>query len=178
MRIVRHAVRSLLLAAAIFLSHNVAAEVTGAEGPRWACWYAPNQLSVQCLLTQAPTQDRQLRAMEVANRIDPRLPALVRHIWGSPEELAGAYIAIPLMNVPFELAFVSQLAKSVMCGRRKDCSIHFDGNADGLAAVRAAAIAAGASEAEVMAEAEAQGLRLDRIEVQANLPAPRKRPRV
>lgn len=178
MRIVRYVVRSLLLAAAVVFSHTVTAEVAAPDSARWACWYAPNQLSVQCLLTQAPTVGQQMRAMEVASRFDQRLPALVRQIWGSPEELAGAYIAIPLMNVPFDLEFVALLAKSVMCGTRKDCSIHFDGNTDGLAAVRAAAVAAGASEAEVMAEADAQGLRLARLEAEAATPVRKKRPRV
>lgn len=180
MRAFSHAVRSLLLIAAIAFSHSSFAEIVAPDSPRWACWYAPKQLSVQCLLTQVPTQGQQLRAMEVNSRIDQRLPAIVRQIWGSPEELAGTTISIPLMNVPFEMEFVAVLAKSAMCGSRKDCSIHFDGNVDGLAEVRATAVAAGASEAEVMAEVRAQGLQLARFEGAAETVAPvrKKRPRV
>ncbi|PKO86954.1 MAG: hypothetical protein CVU18_12460 [Betaproteobacteria bacterium HGW-Betaproteobacteria-12] len=180
MRVFRHAVRSLLLLAAIAFSHASFADIPGFpdDAPRWACWYSPEQLSVQCLLTRTPTQGQELRAAEVASRIDTRLPKLVRMIWGSPDELAGAYINIPLMSVPFEMDFVALLAKSVMCGSRKDCSIHFDRNADGLAAVRATAVAAGASEAEVMAEVGAQGMRLARIEAETIAPARTKRPRI
>ena len=180
MRVIRHAVRLLLLLAALAFSQTSFADFAGFpdDAPRWACWYSPEQLSVQCLLTQTPTQARELRAAEIASRIDSRLPKLVRVIWGSPEELAGAYINIPLMSVPFDMNFVALLAKSVMCGSRKDCSIHFDRNADGQAAVRAAAVASGASEAEVMAEVSAQGMRLARIEAETGAPAPKKRPRI
>lgn len=180
MRVIRHAVRSLLLLAAIAFSHASSADFAGPTGdaPRWACWYSPEQLSVQCLLTRTPAHGQELRAAEVASRIDSRLPELVRIIWGSPEELAGAYINIPLMSVPFEMDFVALLAKSVMCGSRKDCSIHFDRNADGLAAVRAAAVASGASEADVMAEVGAQGMRLARIDAETLTPARKKRPRI
>ncbi|PKO31591.1 MAG: hypothetical protein CVU34_17155 [Betaproteobacteria bacterium HGW-Betaproteobacteria-7] len=180
MRVIRHAVRSLLLIAAIVFSHTSFADFAQFpdDAPRWACWYSSEQLSVQCLLTKTPTQGQELRAAEVASRIDSRLPKLVQLIWGSPEELADAYISIPLMNVPFDMDFVSLLAKSVMCGTRKDCSIHFDRNADGLAAVRAATVAAGASEAEVMAVVAAQGMRLARLEAETVAPARKKRPRI
>lgn len=180
MRVIRHAVRFLLLIAAVTFSHASLADSAQFpdDAPRWACWYSSEQLSVRCLLTRTPTQGQDLRAAEVASRIDRRLPNLVRLIWGSPEELAGAHINIPLMNVPFEMEFVALLAKSVMCGTRKDCSIHFDGNADGQAAVRAAAVAAGASEAEVMAEVDAQGMRLAGIEADSVAPVRKKRPRV
>ena len=180
MRVIRQAVRSLLLLAAVAFSPISSADLGGPsdDAPRWACWYAPEQLSVQCLLTRTPTQGQEQRAAEVASRIDRRLPELVRMIWGSPEELAGAYIHIPLMSVPFEMDFVALLAKSVMCGSRRDCSIHFDRNADRLADVRAAAVAAGASEAEVMAEVSAQGMRLARIDAETVAPARQKRPRI
>jgi hypothetical protein len=42
------------------------------------------------------------------------------------------------MSIPFEMEFVGLLAKPVMCGARKDCSIHFDKNSDGFAPIRAA----------------------------------------
>src|SRR5574343_1434853 len=152
MDLLRHVVYRILFVFMLGFVGHCSAEIgqPGSDGARWACWYAPSQLTVQCLLTRAPEADHAQRASEVARRIDRRLPALVRTIWGSPEQLAGAHISIPLMNVPFEMEFVSTLAKSVMCGARKDCSIHFDSNRDGLAAVRAAAIESGASEAEVM----------------------------
>lgn len=177
MRVVRHVVRSLLLSAALALFNSSFANIDSprADGPRWACWYAPTQLSVQCLLIHAPTQDLELRAAEVASRIDRRLPTLVRMIWGSPEQLAGTHISIPLMSLPYEMAFVGQLAKSVMCGSRKDCSINFDHNTDGFAPVRAAALESGTSESEVLAEMNAQNLVLAQAPGEAAAPASNKK---
>ncbi len=178
----RHVVRHVLLVLLFAVSGSSSADIAdpASEGTRWACWYAPAQLTVQCLLTRAPANGHALRAAEVASHMDRRLPALVRTIWGSPEQLAGDRISIPLMNVPFEMNYVGVLAKSVMCGSRKDCSVHFDGNSDGLAPVRAAAIESGRSEAEVMAEMSAQGIRLAQSEVEPEYVAPapvRKLPR-
>lgn len=166
MRDIRRVVRDLLLLAALVcpVSSFANSENAFGDGPRWACWYSPKQLSVQCLLVHAPTMGRMERATDVASRIDRRLPALVKVIWGSPEQLAGNYISIPLMSIPFEMEFVEQLAKSVMCGARKDCSIHFDKNSDGLGPVRAAALESGVSESEIMAEMNAQGVVLAQTE--------------
>ncbi|MBI2276084.1 MAG: hypothetical protein HYU74_01890 [Dechloromonas sp.] len=177
MRVIRQVVRSLLLLAALAVSNSSFADIANplTDGPRWACWYAPAQLSVQCLLIHAPSQDREQRAAEVASRIDRRLPTLVRTIWGSPEQLAGTHISIPLLSTPYEMAFVGQLAKSVMCGSRKDCSINFDPNSDGFAPVRAAALESGSSEAEVMAEINAQGLVLAQAPSEAGAPASNKK---
>lgn len=175
----RHVARQILVALLFAVSGSSSADMTdpAVEGTRWACWYAPAQLTVQCLLTRAPVNGHAIRAAEVASHIDRRLPALVRTIWGSPEQLAGDRISIPLMNVPFEMNYVGVLAKSVMCGSRKDCSVHFDSNPDGLAPVRAAAIESGRSEAEVMAEMSAQGIQLAQTESgqQYVAPAPVKK---
>ncbi|MCG2578957.1 hypothetical protein LZ012_18350 [Dechloromonas sp. XY25] len=177
----RHVVHHFLMVVLLAVSGACSAEFANpvAEGTRWACWYSPAHLTVQCLLTRAPENDHLQRAAEVASRIDRRLPALVKMIWGSPEKLAGTHISIPLMNVPFKMTFVSVLAKSVMCGSRLDCSVHFDGNADGMAPVRAAALESGSSEAEVMAEMNAQGLKLAQAEAEPRYvePAPVKKVR-
>jgi len=181
MDVFRHVVHAFLWVAVVAVSGNSFAEVGNPSpgGTRWACWYSPAQLSVQCLLTRPPTSDHAQRATEVTRRIDHRLPAVVRTIWGSPEQLIGAYVSIPLMNVPFEMGFVGTLAKSVMCGVRADCSVHFDHNPDGLAPVRAAAIESGRDEAEVMAEMSVQGVKLAQGDVEAESvnPAPVKKPR-
>lgn len=177
----RHVVHQFLLVVLLAVSGTSAADFANPipEGTRWACWYSPAQLTVQCLLTRAPENDHLQRAAEVASHIDRRLPALVKMIWGSPEKLAGTHISIPLMNVPFEMNFVGVLAKSVMCGSRHDCSVHFDHNADGMAPVRAAAVESGSSEAEVMAEMNAQGLQLAQAEAEPRYvePAPVKKMR-
>jgi len=80
-----------------------------------------------------------------------------------------------LMTTPYEMAFVGQLAKSVMCGARKDCSIHFDHNTDGFAPVRAAAMESGTSESEVLAEMNAQGLVLAQVPSETAAPASNKK---
>jgi hypothetical protein len=152
-----------------------AAQATEQADARWACWYQPSDLTVQCLLARADEGSEQ-RRVEVDRRFDRRLPELVRTIWAAPEQLAGARISIPLGSVPFEMEFVQQLARSVMCGVRRDCSVGFDANHDGRADVRAAAIEAGVSEQEVMAEVEAQGFRLaDATPVEETAKKPRRR---
>lgn len=166
MGVVRHVVCQLLFAALLAFSGSSFAnsDSSFADGPRWACWYAPTRLSVQCLLVHAPTQGIDERAVEVASRIDRRLPTLVKTIWGNPEQLAGNHISIPLLSTPFEMDFVGLLAKSVMCGARTDCVVHFDQNADGLGPVRAAALESGSNESEILAEMQSQGLVLARVE--------------
>lgn len=166
MRDIRRIFRGLLLLAAIMFSINgfASSDNSIGDGARWACWYASHQLSIQCLLIHAPTVGTVERATQVAAKIDRRLPELVKVIWGSPEQLAGRYVSIPLMSIPFEMEFVGVLAKSVMCGARTDCSILFDKNADGYASVRAAALESGSSESEIIAEMNVQGVVLAQAE--------------
>lgn len=153
----RHSfVRSLLMLAVLVSSISLVQAVeTNKNGPRWACWYESNDLTIQCLLSRAPTAPSDTGTTPV---IDSRLPALVRLIWTEPEQLGEKRIKIPLISVPYEMSFVRELAESVMCGVRRDCSLSFDTNADGRAPVRAAALQAGASEIQVMAELANQGL--------------------
>lgn len=139
---------------------QAAADPAVDAGPRWACWYAPATLTIGCLLSRAPEANAEARAAEVASTIDSRLPCIVEKIWGNPASLADDRINIPLMTVPYEMSFVAELAESVMCGNRRDCSVHFDENPDGRAPLRAAALKAGASEADVLAELARQGLML------------------
>ena len=157
----------------VFLSAAHAAD--NAEGPRWACWYDGEQ-AVRCLLARSHITDTEARAAAVSQRFDPRLPELVRTIWGSPEQLAGKNIHIPLFTDPYEMDFVRQLAEAVMCGVRKDCSVVFDPNADGRARVRAAALKAGVDEEVVMAEMRSQGFGLQTAMVAAAAEAPATKP--
>lgn len=179
MDFVRRLVHQLLTLATLAVASSSFANSNDfqADGPRWACWYASHNLSIQCLLSRTPVEGHELRAAEVAGSINRRLPKLVQLIWGSPEQLAGERINIPLMSVPFEMEFVRQLARSVMCGARHDCSISFDANDDGKAPVRAAALEAGASESEVMAEVQARGYTLASAETPTAVVRSVKRPR-
>jgi hypothetical protein len=166
MKLIRRILGQVLILLALFVSPAGYAEPGDAPvaGARWACWYDPAELILACLLSRAPSRDLEARASEVAQTIDSRLSTLVRTIWGSPEKLASSRISIPLWNVPYEMDFARQLAESVMCGARDDCSVIFDANPDGRGPIRAAALKAGASEAEVMAELAAQGLQLKQFD--------------
>lgn len=149
----RRIVRSTLILLALAVPGSSFAEANAsAAGPRWACWYEPGNLTVQCLLSRTPVSNLDERAADVETTIDARLPDLVRTLRGSPEQLATSQIGIPLWSPPDEMDFVRELAQSVMCGGRSDCSVNFDVNPDGRAPLRAAALQAGANEAEVMAE--------------------------
>jgi len=145
---------------AICLSYVASAQAGLPTDSRWACWYAPSDLTIRCLLSRAPEADNEQRRAEVDRSFNQRLPQLVRMIWGSPEALAGARVSIPLYSEPFEMDFAHQLAMATMCGTRKDCSVGFDTNRDGRAELRAAALESGVSEAEVMAEVAVQGFHL------------------
>lgn len=148
-----HPVRQLLLATLAFAGSAFAnPEQPQDDAPRWACWYSPVGLSIQCLLFQVPTRGLEQRAAEVSGRTDGRLPAVARQIWGSPEKLAGSRINIPLMAPPYEMSQARRLARSVVCGTRKDCSVLFDRNADGHAPLRAAMLESGAGETALLAE--------------------------
>lgn len=145
---------------AISLFYAACAQASLPTDSRWACWYSPSDLTIRCLLERAPETNNAQRRAEVDRSFNPRLPQVVRMIWGSPEALAGARVRIPLHGEPFEMDFARQLAASVMCGTRQDCSVGFDSNPDGRAELRAAALESGVSEAEVMAEITAQGFEL------------------
>lgn len=178
MKVIRRLLGQVLILLALFVSPAgyAASGDAPVAGARWACWYDPDELILACLLSRVPSRDFEARASAVAQTIDRRLSTLVRTIWGSPEKLARSRISIPLWNVPYEMDFARQLAESVMCGSRDDCSVFFDANPDGRAPVRAAALRAGVSEAEVLAEMAAQGLSLKQFDT-AVATEPENRPR-
>ena len=124
---------------------------SASDGPRWGCWYEPDDLVVACVLVRKPTGDDTRSEAERAAHIDRRLPLLLKRVWGTPETLAGAALRIPLWNAPYDMRDAARLADSVMCGRRDDCSVHFDENPDDQARERTFAIRDGADEAAVMA---------------------------
>lgn len=149
--------RSCFIASVLLLATLGGARAADADDARWACWYAPSDLQIRCLLVQAPA-DADARRSEVARQADSRLPALVHEIWGDPGQLAGTRIRIPLWNVPYDMKFARELAESVMCGVVEKCGVLFDENADGNAPLRAAALAANPAEPEALAGLFAQAL--------------------
>lgn len=166
MFVYRRIVRFTLLLVAMVFSASSLAQTNPQQdaGPRWACWYEATNLTIRCMLSRAPTGDQAAQARVVTENIDRRLPGLVRTIWAKPEQLTGQMIHIPLWNVPYDMDFVRELADSVMCGLRTNCSFDFDANADGRAPVRALAATYGIDEAAVIAEAAAQGFKVASVE--------------
>lgn len=117
--------RPLLLAAAVStgcFAETPTAAPAAADGARWACRYVPDNLTIRCLLIDAAEG----AARPAGSAIERRLPAFVRVIRQHPVRLVGVPVAIPLWSVPYETAFVRQLAESVMCGARRDCRVDFD----------------------------------------------------
>lgn len=128
------------------------------NAPAWACWYHASDYTLRCVLSRTPASLELARVEKLRQVIDRRLPELVRVIRATPERLAEQQIFIPLWTEPYEMDFARELAEAVMCGVRHDCTVVFDANADGRAPLRAAALRAGADEAEVRAEIELQNL--------------------
>jgi len=179
MRNVRQLVyQGFFLFASLFSSGSFAgSDGFEVDGTRWACWYSPANLSVTCLLSRASSGGGDLRPAGDSGTTGRRPPESVRTIQDSPEKLAGAGVNIPLMSIPYEIDFVRILAKAVMCGHRADCSVFFDPNLDGMAHVRGAALAAGASEADVMAEFQGMLQRNVRGDADSDMPRLAKRKR-
>lgn len=145
---------AFLLQIALFLTAGWAGASYAAndsDDPRWGCWYDGETWTLKCVLLREPATGQLERATAVKSEIDSRLPGLVAVIWGSPERLGTKLISIPLWNEPYDMTFAHQLAESVMCGIRFDCSVLFDQNDDELAPARMAAIRGGEDEATVMA---------------------------
>ena len=173
MRVVRQLVcRGIFLFALSFANGSLAGpDGLEIDGTRWACWYSPANLSVTCLLSRVRSAGGDRYPVAESVTTGRELPESVRTIRGNPEKLAGVDVIIPLMSIPYDIDFVKTLARFVMCGHRTDCSVFFDANLDGMAAVRGEAIAAGASEAEVMAEFP--GMSQDNVPITADSVVPR-----
>ena len=179
MRAVRQLVCQGFFLFALSFSNGSFASSDGFEvdGTRWACWYSPASLSVTCLLSRVPSGGGEMLPAGESGTVGRQLPESVRTIRGSPDKLAGAGVNIPLMSIPYEIDFVRTLAKAVMCGHRADCSVHFDPNLDGMAHVRGAALAAGASEAEIMAKFQGMFQGNARVNAESDMPRMAKRKR-
>ena len=113
----------LLLAVAVVAGGCAEISAADAGGPRWACRYDPDHLTVRCLLAEDAAAGV---VRSPPSAIEHRLPPIVRAIREQPGRFAGRAVHIPLWNVPYEMAFARQLAESVMCGARDDCHVDFD----------------------------------------------------
>jgi hypothetical protein len=61
-----------------------------------------------------------------------RLPKLVKAIRDDPQSLDEKTVAIPLHNIPIDMAHTARLARAVMCGTRADCEVAFHAEREGL----------------------------------------------
>jgi len=118
----------------------------------WYCWYAlPARVS--CLLEAAPAR---IDTVGVDFESLKRLPHAVTVMRVDPTRLRGQRIEIPLHSPPVEMGFTALLARSVMCGSQRRCTVSFDAQAN------PARIAAILEASARIADAEtAQGERTD-----------------
>lgn len=114
-----------------------AAAQAATPGPTtWGCWYDTRTLTVECFLLDAP----QLQpaggtdpALEGSESVLAALPRIARQLRTDPASFKGRRVSIPLYNVPYEMERVRELADSVMCGVRRNCSVEFAGSVPEIA---------------------------------------------
>ena len=131
--------RWLLAAAVLLVALPLRLAVAQAVDPTpwvtWQCWLGNGpQYSVRCLhlddidrladdtAAGAAPDPRSLRRDLLLNGAAPNLARLIRE---DPAHYGGRLWQIPLYNYPFDMERVSQLARSVMCGRDPYCSVRF-----------------------------------------------------
>lgn len=90
-----------------------------ADDLHWRCWY-DQQTHVTCLVDTLPQAGDPPEQAFPAN-----LPPLVKVMRTRPAALRGKIIHIPLHTEPYDMDFTAQLAKSTVCGSRRDCSVAF-----------------------------------------------------
>lgn len=99
------------------LANLAAAEDTG--NLHWRCWY-DQQVHVTCVIDTVSEADSATQLSLPAN-----LPSLVRTMRTDPQALRGRIIHIPLLSYADDMEFTATLAKSTVCGSRRDCTVHF-----------------------------------------------------
>lgn len=102
----------------------------------WQCWLGKDALySIHCLdvgntdllAVDAPAGarfDPQRFRSDLLTRGGP--PNLARLVRADAATYGGRLWLIPLYNAPFDMERVTQLARSVMCGRDPHCSVYFE----------------------------------------------------
>lgn len=109
---------------------------TGRSETNWNCWYSVSGFKLQCIVR---TEANPEMLAPSANTVDGRRAGTGEVTWNHPDSLVGLRAEIPLWNAPIEMDRVRRLAKAVLCGRVRNCTVEFDPNQDGLAPVRFAA---------------------------------------
>lgn len=111
------------LAVAAFAALVTIAPPTRAEPARtvWSCWLDDGQHLACLALHAAPVEGPQTARARPAQRGADMLRAIRER----PHSLRGQTIRIPLHNVPYDDAFVAQLAQAVLCGAQRDCETRY-----------------------------------------------------
>ncbi len=110
-------------AAAVFASLLALAAQAHADPARtlWSCWLEDDQ-QLKCVALRSARPD----GPRLARAATSQRPAeLLRAIRERPDSLRGQAIHIPLYNVPYEDAFVTQLAQAVLCGIQPTCEARY-----------------------------------------------------
>ena len=109
-------------------------EAPGTLGTTWYCWYVASEFQLQCQLITPPaggfsTPDRAAAGARQRESVDDS--------WSHPDSLSAPRATIPLWNPPIEMDSARRLARAVMCGQVRPCTVDFDENRDRLAPLRA-----------------------------------------
>lgn len=88
-------------------------------GLHWRCWY-DQQTHITCLVDTLPTADK-----ASLDNLPVNLPGIVRTMRTNPASLRNKIVHIPLLTEPLDMEFTAVLAKSTVCGSRRDCSVNF-----------------------------------------------------
>lgn len=98
---------------------------------RWSCWY-DEEVSIVCFLVDAPAVDAAQKAAlgDMLARVsaapsDSPLPPLIRLMRSAPGAFERRLVTIPLHSEPDDMAFVYELAVSVMCGSNARCAVNW-----------------------------------------------------
>lgn len=86
----------------------------------WRCWY-DQQVHITCLIDNVPTDNA--GAAQLA--LPENLPAIVKQMRNDPAAFRNRVVQIPLHSEPLDMEFTALLAKSAVCGSRRDCTVHF-----------------------------------------------------
>ena len=116
----RNIVRFVLYS--LFCLGNMCAHAQSDAGTTWYCWYRGDTF-VHCRLRSAEPSKK--AAVPPVATSDRSLPEIVQIIRDDPGSLKNQSVSIPLHTIPYDMDFVRQLAKSVMCGGQTACAIDF-----------------------------------------------------
>lgn len=107
--------RLFLFATLAFLS----TAATASDTLHWRCWY-DQQTHITCLVDTFPQGNG-----AALPALPENLPAIVKTMRTDPGALRRKIVHIPLHSAPMDMEFTAILAKSAVCGSRRDCSVNF-----------------------------------------------------